>query len=165
LKNGLAILLILSALGFSCAQSDEVLSPEKISKLVPDKIKGFIAGDSKSKLITLGTIRYSMVEKNFTSGKRVIKILLFDYKQASIMYRQVTRNWSSDKPVVSDSLLVHSLTMDNSSGWETYYVKNNSTQIRVGICDRFFLSVEGQNIEFQSLREIVSTFQFNSYPR
>src|SRR5688572_568537 len=91
-------LLIAVSFFFAFGQtSDKILPSDKIIKLIPAKIKDFHPeGDAKSKVIKLGNIQYSMAEKNFTSGtKRSIKILLFDYKEAPIMYNQATRKFST----------------------------------------------------------------------
>jgi hypothetical protein len=145
----------------------QVLPAEKIIKLIPDKIPDYyLKEDPKSKLIKLGTIQYSMVEKNFsTSKKRSIKILLFDYKDASIMYNQATRKWSTFTTIESDSLILRPSIIKDCTGWESYYVYKKNSQIMLGICNRFFLTVEGTGVELEALKKIVQDFKFETYPK
>ena len=152
-------------LNITHGQDKKLLAPEKITKLIPDRIKGFNADDGQSKIIKLGNIRYSLVEKNFSSGKKSIKLLLFDYIEAPIMFQQLTREWRKFRPVNSDSLEVHHLSIDGSSGWETIIQQHNRTQILLGINDRFYMCVEAKYIDIETLRSIVSGFKLDTYPR
>jgi hypothetical protein len=162
-------LLFLLLLGFSAAaqKATAVLQPDKIVKLIPDRFQDFYMLESpQSKLIAFGEIRYSMAEKRFTANKkRSIKILLFDFKEAPIMYKQATKKFSSFVPIESDSLIVRSVLLTDCSGWETFNVKRNFSQILLGVCDRFFLTIEGTNIDLSDLKMIVKTFDFSTYPK
>jgi hypothetical protein len=149
------------------AQPAEVLQAEEIAKLLPNYIRGYsLDGEAKARLMVLGTIRYSLSEKNFVSGNRKIKVLLFDYKEASIMYNQATRKFSSFTPIETDSLILRSLTMTNCSGWESYNSHSKSSQILLGVCERFFLSIDGTNIPLQVLKQVVSkNIRFEDFPK
>jgi hypothetical protein len=150
------------------AQTDEkILAPEKIIKLIPDKVKGYYPeGEAQSKAIKLGTLHYSMAEKNFSgSHKRSIKILLFDYKEAPIMYNQATRKFSTFIPIESDSLIMRSVLMSDCKGWESYNVNRKNSQILLGVCNRFFLTVEGTNVDLESLKKVVENFKFEAFPK
>ena len=148
--------------------AQEVLSPEEISKLIPDKIKGYYQPvDAQSKLMRLGTIRYSLVEKKFKSndGRQEIRFLLFDYKEAPIMFNQATRKWSAYEPVESDSLILQSVVRENCTGWETHQVTRHTSQIMMGICERFFLLVDARDLPREALRDIMAQIRFESYPK
>ena len=150
------------------AQSEvQALSTEKISRLIPDKIKEYYqSSDSKSKFITLGNLHYSMAERVFSASRnRSIKILLFDYNEARIMYNQATRKWSSFISIESDSLILRPTVMNNCTGWESYNVHRKNSQILLGICDRFFMTVEGTNVDLESLKKIVQSFKFETFPK
>lgn len=114
----------------------------------------------------LGTIQYSMAERNFIAGnERSIKILLFDYKEASIMYNQATRKFNTFTPVESDSVILRALTMRDCTGWESFNVQQKNSQIHLGICNRFFLSVEGTGVDLQTLKQVVQSFKFETFPK
>ena len=163
----LVVIMMCYALNGSSQPAIEILPPEKILNLIPDKIKEFyLSTDPQSKLIKLGTLRYSMAEKNFSaSRKRAIKILLFDYKEAQIMYNQATRKWSTFTTIESDSLVLRPTVMTDCIGWESYNVQRNNSQILLGIYDRFFLTVEGTNIDLESLKKVVQGFKFETFPK
>ncbi len=161
------ILMINYASDVNAQPAGEILPAEKIIELIPDKIKDFYSSDdAQSKLIKLGTLRYSMAEKNFSaSQKRSIKILLFDYKEAPIMYKQATRKFSTFTPIESDSLIMRSVLMTDCTGWESYNVQRKNSQILLGVCNRFFLTVEGTNVDLKSLKKVVQSFKFETYPK
>jgi hypothetical protein len=145
----------------------KVLSPEKIIKLIPGRVDDFRAeGDAKSKVIKLGNIQYSMAEKNFSASRnRAIKILLFDYKEAPIMYNQATRKWSTFTIVENDSLILRPALMNECTGWESYNVNRKNSQMVLGICERFFLTLEGTNVDLAVLKKIAQEFKFESFPK
>ena len=169
MRNILKLVVIIMgyALCGSSQSAIEILPPEKIVNLIPDKIKEFhLSTDPQSKLIRLGTLRYSMAEKNFSgSHKRSIKILLFDYKEAPIMYNQATRKFNTFTPVESDSLIMRSVLMSDCTGWESYNINRRSSQILLGVCNRFFLTVEGTNVDLEFLKKVVQNFKFETFPK
>lgn len=145
----------------------EILPAEKIIKLIPDKIRDYyLATEPQSKVIKLGNIQYSMAEKRFTATRnRSIKILLFDYKEAPIMYNQATRKFSDFTTVESDSIILRPVLLADCTGWESYHVHQKNSQILIGICNRYFLTIEGKNVELESLKNIVKLFKVETYPK
>lgn len=167
LKTLLLSLLISSHLGNHVRAQDVVLlSPDKILKLVPKRIKGFQQiDDPKALEMKVGTITYTLCEKRFEDRKRTVKILLFDFKEAAIMYNQATRKWNHQAIVESDSLVERSVMIRNCAGWESFNKQNNTSQLFLGICDRFFLTLTGENIELAELRRILDQFPLEEFPK
>lgn len=171
--NTARIRILTGILVFHCtisvhAQSTgKVMSPEKIIKLIPERISEYSsASDAKSKMIQLGTLRYTMAERNFASSqKRSIKILLFDYAEAPIMYSQATRKWSTFTTVESDSVILRPAVVTDCIGWESYNFYRKNSQVLLGICDRFFLTVEGTNVELEFLKKVIEGFKFETFPK
>lgn len=149
----------------SYVQGQSVLKPEEITRLVPSEFKGYYEdGDSKSSLIKMGDIRYSLCERRFSKTKQKIKILLFDYKEAPIMYKQAMRKWNNEI-VETDTLILRHIERENCTGWESYNKQAGTAQIFLGICDRFFLMISGENVELASLQDVLATFPFQTYPK
>jgi hypothetical protein len=145
--------------------STRVLAINEIKELLPDYVEGFRKEDKPtSKLIKVGGIRYSLCDKRFLKGDQRIKYLLFDYKEAGIMYSQATKKWSSAKPIITDSLIQRPLIMENCSGWETFNRVMNSSQIFLGINDRFFLSLEGENVDLEKLKMLLGEIELKKFP-
>ena len=113
----------------------------------------------------VGALTYSLCEKNFEAGNQSIKILLFDYKEAPIMYDQAMRGWNNLYPVESDSLIQRAVRMTNCTGWESYNKHQKTSLIILGICDRFFLTMTCQNVELETLQEIIQSFQLEKFPK
>jgi hypothetical protein len=161
----LGVMIIIASTAGS--QTAGVLSAEQIIKLIPEKVEGFTPnGESLSKVIKLGNLTYSIAEKRFAaSKKRSVKILLFDYKEATIMYNQATRKFNSFTPVESDSLILRSVQLKDCTGWESYNAQRKNAQVHLGICDRFFLIAEGINVDLESLKKVVLSFKLESFPK
>jgi hypothetical protein len=161
-----SLFLVIASPTVLYGQTAHVLSPEKILKLIPDKINGFKEVDEpKARQTKLGNITYSLGEKHFNSGKRSIKILLFDYKEAPIMYNQAMKEWSSHAIVDTDSLVFRSLAMQNCSGWESYNVHSKRSQIFLGICDRFFMMMTGENTDLAVLKKALQDIRLAEFPK
>ncbi len=148
-------------------QPHRELTPDEVLKLVPDNIKGFRNDtDFKSKRMTVGNITYSLCEKRFqAAGQKEIKILLFDFKNAPMMYAQAMRKWNHNDLVDSDSVVLRTVQLDNCTGWESYHRESNTSRIFLGICDRFFLTMTGEKVGLDKLKEIVMTLPFEQFPR
>jgi hypothetical protein len=149
------------------AQTSGAMEAKEIIVLIPDKIiKGYNpSGSPHSKVMQVGTLTYSLAERKFSAGNKKIKILLFDYLKAPSMFTQATKKFSTYSPVVSDSLVFQSIVMTNGSGWETHNINSQNSQIRLGVCDRFFLIIEGENVHLDELRMVLHLLQLENFPR
>ena len=149
-----------------CASAQKkALKPDKISKLLPTKLQGYYAGDAKSTFIEIGTIRYSLAERSFKRGQKSIKILLFDYVEAPIMYTQAVRRWSQMAVVETDSIMFRPLSASDSSAWESHTVFDQHSQIILGVNNRFYLTVNAEKIPLEEVRKMLELFPFQKYPK
>jgi len=167
MRISIIVLIALVSLDANAQSAGKILPPGKIIKLIPNKISGFyLSADPQSKLIKLGTLQYSMAEKDFAANrKRSIKILLFDYKEAPVMYNQATRKWTTFSTVESDSLIRRPTNMENCIGWESYDAARRNSQILVGIFNRYYLTVEGTNVDLEFLKKVVSDIKLDTFPK
>lgn len=148
------------------AQQQKVLSAQKITKLLPSKIPGYyLKGVARSSEMKIGTLTYSLCERNFASGKKQIRILLFDYIRAPIMYQQVMKNHSGITTVESDSIIYKPVEFSEAKGWESVNRKSNESKLVVGIRERYYLSIEGEHVDFQEILTIFDQIDLKKFPR
>jgi len=149
------------------AQAQLTLNETEIIRLLPENLmSGFTIQDRpKSKMMKVGNLTYSLAEKNFVLGKKMIKILLFDYSEASIMYSQATKKFVNVNEVESDSLVLRTLIIENGNGWEVDNSRNHSSQIQLGIFERFYLTMEGINVPLEELKEAFEMIRVEKFPR
>lgn len=167
IKTLLFALVVSTHLG-NHAQAQEValLSPHKVLKLVPKHIEGFHQiMDPKALQMKVGTVTYTLCEKNFNDGKRTVKILLFDFKEAAVMYNQATSKWNNQATIESDSIIERAVLIRNCTGWESSNKKNKTAQIFLGIHNRFFLTITGENMELNELQETLEWFPLAEFPK
>lgn len=148
------------------AQPSAVLTAKEISQLIPEKImKGYNqSGEPKSRVLKVGTLRYALSERNFSSGKRKVKILLFDYLEAPIMYSQATKRFSTFSEVESDSVARRPIVTENCEGWQSDNIKSQSSQIILGIFDRYYLTIEGENVPLEELKMVMELIHVENFP-
>jgi hypothetical protein len=149
------------------AQSSSTLSVAEISKLLPDKImKGYNpAGNPNSKVMKVGTLKYALAEKKFSSGPSKIRIMVFDYAEAGIMYSQATGKFSTYSAVESDSAIMRPLTMANANGWGSENSRSPSSQITLGINNRYYLILEGEKTRLEELEKVLEYLDLDSFPK
>lgn len=143
----------------------QALPAEKVGKLLPHKVKGYAASNFKNSLITLGTLRYSLAERSFTRGNKSVKILLFDYAEAPIMFDQAIRKWRQMNRIENDSVIHRPYNHADSASWESYSLPSKKSQIVMGINKRFFLTITGEKLELEELHQILTLFPFEKYPK
>lgn len=148
------------------AQKTETLKPSAISKLIPSKVKGYsVKGDSKSSVLTIGSLRYSISEKVFSSRDKTIKILLFDYVEAPIMFNQSAKKWKEMPEVKTDSILFSNVITDHGQVWESEHPYSKRSKLLLSVHNRFFLTLEAENMTLEELREFFSNFDLEKFPK
>lgn len=155
-------LILISSFAFGQRQA---LTSDKIGRLVPHKVKGYTASNFKNSLIVLGTLRYSLAERSFSRGNKSLKVLLFDYAEAPIMFDQAIRKWSQMNSIENDSVIYRPYAHTDSTSWESYSLASKKAQIVMGINKRFFLTVTGEKLELEELHQILTLFPFEKYPK
>jgi hypothetical protein len=146
-------------------QGNSILAPDDMIKLIPKKVEGFnLVDQHKGRTMKIGTLTYSMVERSFIKNKRKVTILLFDYNNAPIMYSQATGKWSNLPEVDTDTVSQRSFLLIENKGWEHYHKLNNSSQVLLGIKNRFYLIVSGEGVDLEALRTILALFPLAEFP-
>jgi hypothetical protein len=147
------------------AQQMKVLSAQKITKLVPSKISGYyLKGVARSSEMKIGTLTYSLCERNFANGKRQIRILLFDYINAPIMYQQSMKNHANMTPIESDSIIYKPIELGEAKGWESVNRMANESKLILGIYDRYYLSIDGENVDFDEVVRVFNLIDLKKFP-
>ncbi len=164
LKLFFLIVLITLAICPVLAQPS-VLTLEQLGELTPEKIEGYHTQvNDKGRILQIGTLSYSMIERTFVHGKKQVNIMLFDYNNASIMYRQATQKWKTAVGQETDSMLENAYQLENQPGWMQYDKNQNRSQITLGIQNRFFLVLKGESISLSDLDNIAKIFDLARFP-
>lgn len=147
------LFILFTAPFFGSAQEKQTLKPKAISKLLPERVQGYqLKGVSKSSILTIGTLRYSLCERIFVNRDRTIKILLFDYVEAPVMLNQSIKKWSEMPITETDSITFVSHKTEYGEAWESSHPRSQRAQLLLSINNRFFLTLEGEDISMTELR-------------
>lgn len=160
-------LLLIAFVSFAASQGraqSAVLTLEQLGELTPVKIEGYRPTEPKGRILKIGTLSYSMVERIFVHGKKQISILLFDYNNASVMYRQATQKWKNAEGVENDLMLDNAYELEKQPGWMHYDKAKNKSQISLGIQNRFYLVLTGEGINLDVLNGIAKIFDVARFP-
>ena len=114
----------------------------------------------------VGDLHYSLCEHRFRNrDSQKLRVLLFDFKEARIMYDQATRDWVNYAAIKNDSIVRGPVAMTNCMGWESYNREKNFSQVSLGISDRFLLMITGENVDLELLKVILGQFRFENFPK
>lgn len=163
LKMSVAIAIVAIAVCPGWAQPT-VLTTEQLERLTPQKLEGYRTTEPKGRMLKIGTLSYSMIERTFVHGKKQINIMLFDYHNASVMYRQATQKWKGAEGMESDARLECAYEVQDQPGWMSFDKINIKSQIALGIQNRFYLVLMGEGVALDVLETIAKGFDFVRFP-
>jgi hypothetical protein len=143
----------------------EVMGLEQLGELTPEKIEGYKKiKQNKGASLKIGTLSYAMIERTFVQDKKQITIMLFDYNNASVMYRQATQKWKNAVGQETDFMLENAYELEKQPGWIQYDKVQKKSQITLGIQNRFYLVLIGQGILLTDLESVAKIFDFVRFP-
>jgi hypothetical protein len=169
MRNWIVVFVIfLQAVAFSMMgqSTQEVLAPRQLMKLLPDKLKGYEQlEDSKSSEIKIGNITYSLCEKVFNRNKNNVKVLIFDFNNAQIMFDQMVRPWRGAEEVNSDTVKQRHMQWEGNQGWESENTFSKTAQVFVAVNNRFIMSIIGESSNLNDLHEVLSSLDASKFPQ
>ena len=159
------LLMALACLVASLAWAQPtVLNIEQLGQLTPQKLEGYRSSEPKGRMLKIGTLSYSMIERTFVHGKKQINIMLFDYHNASVMYRQATQKWKGAEGLDSDARLECAYDLQGQPGWMSFDKINNKSQLALGVQNRFYLVLIGEGMPLDVLEAIAKSFELSRFP-
>ena len=142
-----------------------LLNLEQVGELMPEKIEEYkMVGGNKGRMLKIGTLSYTMVERTFVHGKQQVIIMLFDYNNAPVMYRQATLPWKNALSTETALILENAYELERQPGWMRYDKVHNKSQISLGIQNRFYLMLIGEGVSPSALENIVKIFELTRFP-
>ncbi|MCZ8023392.1 MAG: hypothetical protein O9302_13830 [Cyclobacteriaceae bacterium] len=164
MKLILLLLISLISLGASWENSSKALSPKELSSFIPDKIFGYKKqAKETSRAIKIGNISYSLCEKHYLKEKNEVKVLLFDYADAPIMYTQVMSD--REKMIAVDSVYFSPYELVVGKAHQSYNPNQKSAQFFAGINERFFLQISCDNCTQDFLLPVIQSIRYSEFPK
>ena len=161
----LLLVAIVTISAYSIQAQSDVMDLEQLGELAPEKIEGYKKiGQNKGRSLKIGTLSYAMIERTFAHDKKQITIMLFDYNNASVMYRQATQKWENAVGQETDLVLENAYELEKQPGWILYDKAQKKSQITLGIQNRFYLVLIGQGILLTDLESVAKIFDFVRFP-
>ncbi|HEY0655831.1 MAG TPA: hypothetical protein VGD65_22000 [Chryseosolibacter sp.] len=147
--------------------AQETLKPKAISKLLPARIPGYaLKGESRSSILTIGSLRYSLCERSFVNRDRTIKILLFDYAEAPIMLNQSISKWNQMPLIETDSITFATRETEYGDVWESSHPRSHRAQLLLSVNKRFFLTLEATHVSIEDLTAFAEkNIDLSKFPR
>lgn len=159
-------LSLFASLPLVAQEKNEVLTPRQLMKLLPDKVNGYEQlEDSRSSEIKIGNITYSLCEKIFNRNKNNVKVLLFDFKNAQVMYDQAVRPWRNAEEVNSDTVKQRHVQWEGNMGWESENTFSKTAQVFVAVNNRFIMSIIGESSDLKDLHDVLNGVDASRFPQ
>lgn len=134
-------------------------------KPIPKHFEGYKStDDDKGRELKIGTLTYSMAEKSFVKKKQKITLMLFDYINAPIMYYQATGKWNSQAGEENGTISQRAFSVNDNTGWEFYHKLTNTSQIALGINKRFYMVLNGTEVDLVVLHDLLAMISLSDFP-
>jgi hypothetical protein len=149
----------------AAAQGTPELLPRQLLQLLPEQLDGYNKRkETKSGHIKIGDITYSLAEKTFNQKKRSVKVLLFDFKSAPVMFDQAVKPWRNASDVLTDTIRQQRFVWEGFQGWESENPHSNTAQIFVAVNNRFIMSIMGEKAALSDIREVLHGVDVSKFP-
>lgn len=147
------------------AKGDTLAMPYKDLQVFLPTVSGFTAegGPTGSSTNMMG-FSLSTCEQNYTKGDSHIKVKVTDYNAGYSAFMGVTAMMKAGFSSEDDNQKTGAvkLGVDGVAGYETVYKKDKRATLLLAIADRFFVELEGDNIEgSEPLQEIAKSMKLS----
>lgn len=148
------------------AKGDTLAMPYKDLQAYLPTLSGYEkVGEPDGESMNMTGMSFSVASQKYKKGEESIKVSITDYNAAYSAFMGVTALINAGFSVENDNEISHGvdLGMDGIKGFETIKKKDKSGNLIVAVADRFFISIDGNNIENPDvLKDIAKEISLNS---
>ena len=147
------------------AQDGKALHHSELKKYLPSSIAGYSAqGDPEGMTMEMNDMSYSQAHRDYRKGDSELNIMLIDYREAAAMYMQSTAMWQGNISMEDDHTKSGTTQVSGYNGWETYDKDDGSSQLMLGINDRYLLTLSGDKMSLESIKSIAGDLKLGGLP-
>ena len=148
------------------AKGDTLAMPYKDLQAFLPSIGGYEKdGNPEGQAMNMTGLSYSTTTQKYKKGDSNIKVSITDYNAAYSMFMGVTAMMNAGFSVENDEELTHGvdLGITDVKGFETVKKKQKNATLLVAVADRFFVSLEGENMDnSDALKEIAKNMDLKA---
>lgn len=124
---------------------EEVMDFKELQEYLPTSIPGYSPGEPGGSSMSTDGLTFSSADIEFLGPEnQFLRITLLDYSGAAKMFEAATAMWTSGLSFEDDQSKVSTFEInDQIKGWEEFRKASREAQIALGIGNRFFLTIEG----------------------
>jgi hypothetical protein len=141
------------------AKGDTLALPYKDLQAYLPEIAGYEKkGDPKGETVNMAGLSFSNTKQKYTKGDQEITVSITDYNSAYSIFTGVTAMMNAGFSVDNDDETAKGvdLGINGIKGFETIKKKRKRATLVVAISERFFVQLEGENLEnTDALKDIV----------
>ena len=161
---GILFLCCSPLLAFS--QGEKALHHSELQKYLPSSVAGYAAeGDPEGVTMEMNDMSYSQAQREYRKGNNELNIILVDYREAAAMYMQSTAMWQGNISVEDDHTKSGTTQVNGYNGWEVYDKDEGSSQLVLGINDRYLVTLSADKMSLESIKSIASSLKLNGLPK
>jgi hypothetical protein len=148
------------------AKGDTLAMPYKDLQAFLPTLSGYEkVGEPEGESMNMTGMSFSVASQKYKKGEEAIKVSITDYNAAYSAFMGVTALMNAGFSVENDNEISHGVDLGIAGikGFETIKKKNKSGNLIVAVADRFFISIDGNNIGNPDvLKEIAKGISLNS---
>lgn len=147
-------------------QTSKCLTPKQLDRLLPKKIEGFRdETDPRSIQTKVGNLVYTLAERNLKTKTGKVKLLLFDYVEAPVMFQQATKQWTAMPQNTTDSTSFIATLSDSVSTWRSVDRVHGRDQLVITLYKRYLINITSQGLADDQLNQLVRLIEPSKFPK
>jgi hypothetical protein len=147
------------------AKGDTISIPyADLQKLLPSSISGYTKeGDPKGESMNMAGMSYSTASQVYKNGEAEITVNIMDYNASYAAFGAATAMFATGFSVdnADEHLGAVDLGISGVKAWEDVKKKEKRSTIMAGVNDRFLVTVEGRNVETETVKDAIKLVDFS----
>ncbi len=163
MKNLLLLTLFNLCIVTGFAQ-DKAIHYSELQKYLPSELMGYShSSDPDGSSFEMNGMSYSTAIQKYGKGDSEMDITIIDYHGALTMYSAASMAWSTGMSFEDADQKAEGTEIDGFKGWQVYDKKDKTTQLMIGVKDRYLVTIETQG-DPQFARSVFSKLSLGKLP-
>lgn len=146
---------------YGTISAGEVVGFRDLINFLPDEAGTYrISEKPEGSTARYGEYRYSTAQKTYESGEEQLQMSIFDYMQTGMLLAGYANQYEYE----STDGIMKSVEVKGQPGWYSANYASGETSLFLVVKDRFLISIQGENIDQETLTGYASTMEIDQLP-
>ncbi len=158
------LMLALTCFTVSAFSQDKAIHYTELQKYLPSELMGYShSADPDGSSFEMNGMSYSTAIQKYGKGDSEMDITIIDYHGALTMYSAASMAWGAGMSFEDADQKAEGTEIDGHKGWQVYDKKDQTTQLMLGVKDRYLVTIEADG-DPQFARLVFSKLDLSRLP-